>query len=137
MQYVLPAMQYTGRVFGLQLYYETTLRGKRIDQFIPGSYYQKYTTPTTNTIVFTFNVPRAVTVRHTQVWLLAMYCAMVPPGTTPTPSPSPASTASPSSSPVNGARAIARASLCVILSETEAPQSKDRRGSGSTPTAQR
>ncbi len=98
-QYVLPAMQYTGRVFGLQLYYETTLRGKRIDQFIPGSYYQKYTTPTTNTIVFTFNVPRAVTVRHTQVWLLAMYGAMVPPGTTPTPSPSPASTASPSSSP--------------------------------------
>jgi hypothetical protein len=97
-QYVLPAMQYTGRVFGLQLYNETTLRGKRTDQFIPGASYQKYTTPDSNTIVFTFNVPK-VSVRHTQVWLLAMYGAQIPPGTTPTPSPTPASTTSPSSSP--------------------------------------
>lgn len=98
-QYTLPAMQYTGRVFGLQLYYETTIRGKRIDQYIPGSYYQNYTTPQSNTVQFTFNVPRAVSVRASQVWLLAMYGAQIPPGTTPTPSPTPSSTASPSSSP--------------------------------------
>lgn len=98
-EYTLPAMQYTGRIFGLQLYYETTIRGKRIDQYIPGSYYQNYTSPQTNTVLFTFNVPRPVTVRHTQVWLLAMYGAQVPPGTTPTPSPTPAATSSPSSSP--------------------------------------
>jgi hypothetical protein len=97
-QYTLPAMQYTGRVFGLQLYYETTLRGKRVDQFIPGSYYQKYTSPDTNQVEFTFNVPK-VSVRHTQVWLLAMYSAQIPPGTTPTPSPTPSPTTSPSSSP--------------------------------------
>lgn len=97
-QYTLPAMQYAGRVFALQLYYETTLRGKRIDQFILGSSYQKYTTPQSNVVQFTFNVPK-VMVRHTQVWLLALYGAQVPPGTTPTPSPTPSPTASPSSSP--------------------------------------
>ncbi len=96
--YTLPAMQYTGRVFALQLFYETTLRGKRIDQFILGSNYQKYTTPQPNVIQFTFNVPK-VMVRHTQVWLLALYGAQVPPGTTPTPSPTPSPSASPSSSP--------------------------------------
>jgi hypothetical protein len=98
-QYTLPAMQYTGRVFGLQLYYETTIRGKRLDQYIPGSYYQNYTTPLANTVQFSFNIPRAVTVRSSQVWLLAMYGAQVPPGTTPTPSPTPSTSASPSSSP--------------------------------------
>lgn len=97
-QYTLPAMQYTGRVFALQLFYETTVRGKRVDQFILGSNYQKYTTPSTNVIQFAFNVPK-VMVRHTQVWLLALYGAQVPPGTTPTPSPTPSPTASPSSSP--------------------------------------
>jgi hypothetical protein len=97
-QYTLPAMQYTGRVFALQLYYETTLRGKRVDQFVLGSNYQKYTTPQTNVIQFAFNVPK-VMVRHSQVWLLALYGAQVPPGTTPTPSPTPSPSASPSSSP--------------------------------------
>jgi hypothetical protein len=97
-QFALPAMQYTGRVFALQLYNETTLRGKRVDQFITGSSYQKYTTPETNTVQFAFNVPK-VTVRHTQVWLLALYGAQIPPGTTPTPSPTPSPTTSPSSSP--------------------------------------
>ena len=97
--YSLPAMQYAGRVFGLQLYYETTVRGKRVDQFIPGSTYYNYTSPQTNDVLFTFTVPRAVTIRHTQVWLLAMYGGQIPPGTTPTPSPTPSSSASPSSSP--------------------------------------
>lgn len=97
-QYTLPAMQYTGRVFALQLYYETTLRGKRVDQFILGSNYQKYTTPQSNTVQFTFNVPK-VMVRHSQVWLLALYGAQVPPGTTPTPSPTPSPSASPTTSP--------------------------------------
>ncbi len=97
-QYTLPAMQYTGRVFALQLYNETSLRGKRVDQFILGSSYQKYTTPQANVIGFSFNVPK-VTVRHTQVWLLALYGAQIPPGTTPTPSPTPAASPSPSSSP--------------------------------------
>ncbi|HLX26679.1 MAG TPA: hypothetical protein VKR05_06775, partial [Candidatus Cybelea sp.] len=75
-----------------------TVRGKRVDQFILGSNYQKYTTPQTNVVQFAFNVPK-VMVRHTQVWLLALYGAQVPPGTTPTPSPTPSPTASPSSSP--------------------------------------
>lgn len=97
-QYTLPAMQYTGRVFALQLYNETTLRGKRVDQFILGSSYQKYTTPQANTIGFKFDVPK-VMVRHSQVWLIALYGAQVPPGTTPTPSPTPAASASPSASP--------------------------------------
>jgi len=97
-QYTLPAMQYTGRVFALQLYNESSLRGKRIDQFMLGSSYQKYTTPQPNVIEFSFNVPR-VMVRHSQVWLLALYGAQVPPGTTPTPSPTPSSTTSPSASP--------------------------------------
>jgi hypothetical protein len=95
-QYTLPAMQYTGRVFALQLYNETVLRGKRMDQLI--GTYQKYTTPQANTVGFQFNVPK-VNVRHTQIWLLAMYGAQIPPGTTPTPSPTPASTSSPTSSP--------------------------------------
>jgi hypothetical protein len=95
-QYVLPTMQYTGRVFGLQLYNETSLRGKRTDQII--ATYYKYTTPDTNAIGFTFNVPK-ISVRNSQVWLLALYGAQIPPGTTPTPSPTPSPTTSPSSSP--------------------------------------
>lgn len=70
-QYTLPAVQYTGRVFALQLYNETTLHGKRVDQFIMGSNYTKYTTPQTNVVQFSFIVPK-VEVRPQQVWLLAM-----------------------------------------------------------------
>lgn len=95
-QYTLPALQFTGRVFALQLYNETSLRGKRLDQLIAS--YQNFTTPQSNTVQFQFNVPK-VSVRHTQIWLLAMYGAQLPPGTTPTPSPTPASSASPTSSP--------------------------------------
>jgi len=95
-QYTLPAAQYAGRVFAVQLYNETYLRGKRTDQIIGN--YSKFTTPDNNTVQFTFNVPK-VTVRHTQIWLLAMYGAQLPPGTTPTPSPTPSPTTSPSSSP--------------------------------------
>lgn len=95
-QYTLPALQYTGRVFALQLFNETTMRGKRLDQLIAS--YQKFTTPSSNTVQFTFNVPK-VAVRHTQIWLLALYGAQIPPGTTPTPSPTPSPSASPSSSP--------------------------------------
>jgi hypothetical protein len=97
-QYTLPAMQYSGRVFALQLYNESTLRGKRIDQFI--ATYSKFETPQSNTIEFQFSVPK-VSVRPTQIWLLAMYGAQLPPGSTPTPSPSPSPspTTSPSSSP--------------------------------------
>jgi hypothetical protein len=95
-QYTLPAVQYSGRVFALQLYNESYLHGKRVDQFL--GTYQKFTTPTSNTLQFEFNVPK-VTVRHTQIWLLAMYGAQLPPGTTPTPSPTPSPTTSPSSSP--------------------------------------
>jgi hypothetical protein len=94
-QYTLPPVQYAGRVFALQLYNETSLRGKRTDQFIAS--YQTFTTPQSNTVQFQFNLPK-VTVRHTQVWLLAMYGAQLPPGTTPTPSPTPSSSASPSPS---------------------------------------
>jgi hypothetical protein len=95
-QYTLPALQYTGRVFALQLFNETTMRGKRLDQLIAS--YQKFTTPSSNTVQFTFSVPK-VAVRHTQIWLLALYGAQIPPGTTPTPSPTPSPSASPSSSP--------------------------------------
>ncbi|MFZ0032893.1 MAG: hypothetical protein WAK84_13600 [Candidatus Cybelea sp.] len=95
-QYTLPAMQYSGRVFALQLYNESSLRGKRLDQIL--GTYQKFTTPTNNTVQFQFTVPK-VSVRHTQIWLLAMYGAQVPPGSTPTPSPTPSPTTSPSSSP--------------------------------------
>ena len=86
-QYTLPSVQYTGRTFVLQLFNETTFRGKRTDQYI-GSY-AKYTTPQSNTVNFAFTLPRGVGVRHTQVWLLALYGATLPPGSTPTPSPSP------------------------------------------------
>ena len=95
-QYVLPGMQYAGRVFAVQLYNETYMRGKRMDQIIGN--YAKYATPADNTVQFTFTVPK-VTVRQNQIWLLALYGAQLPPGSTPTPSPSPASSASPSSSP--------------------------------------
>lgn len=95
-QYTLPGMQYAGRVFAVQLYSETYLRGKRMDQIIGN--YAKYTTPADNTVQFTFSVPK-ITVRQNQIWLLAMYGAQLPPGSTPTPSPTPASSASPSSSP--------------------------------------
>jgi hypothetical protein len=95
-QYTLPAIQYTGRVFGLQLYNESVVRGKRTDQLLAN--YTKFTTPQGQTVGFSFSVPK-VTVRHTQIWLLAMYGAQLPPGTTPTPSPTPSATASPSSSP--------------------------------------
>jgi hypothetical protein len=95
-QYTLPAIQYTGRVFGLQLYNESVVRGKRTDQLLAN--YAKFTTPQGQTVGFSFSVPK-VTVRHTQIWLLAMYGAQLPPGTSPTPSPTPSATASPSSSP--------------------------------------
>jgi len=95
-QYTLPASQFAGRVFALQLYNESTLRGKRVDQII-GSY-GKWTSPQSQTVQFSFNVPR-IAVRRSQVWLLAMYGATLPPGSTPTPSPSPAASASPSASP--------------------------------------
>lgn len=94
-QYTLPAMQFTGRVFALQLYNETSLRGKRIDQIL--GTYQKFTTPQGSTVQFQFTVPK-LTVRHTQIWLLAMYGAQLPPGTTPTPSPTPSPTTSPTAS---------------------------------------
>jgi hypothetical protein len=98
-QYTLPSVQYTNRTFVLQLFNETTFRGKRTDQYI-GSY-AKYTTPQNNTVNFAFTLPRGVSVRHTQVWLLALYGAMLPPGSTPTPSasPSPSPASSASSSP--------------------------------------
>jgi len=95
-QYTLPAIQFTGRVFGLQLYNESVVRGKRTDQLLAN--YSKFTTPQSQTVGFSFSVPK-VTVRHTQIWLLAMYGAQLPPGATPTPSPTPSATASPSSSP--------------------------------------
>lgn len=95
-QYTLPAMQFAGRVFGLQLYNETYMRGKRTDQLIAN--YPKWTSPQGNTVQFTFTVPK-VTVRHTQIWLLAMYGAQLPPNSTPTPSPTPAPTSSAASSP--------------------------------------
>ena len=76
-----------------------TFRGKRTDQYIAG--YSKYTTPQSNSVNFTFTVPRGVSVRHTQIWLLAIYGATLPPGSTPTPSasPSPSPTSSAGSSP--------------------------------------
>lgn len=97
-EYTLPAIQYAGRVFGLQLYNETYLHGKRTDLLIAN--YGKWTAPanTNSTVQFSFSVPK-VTVRHTQIWLLAMYGAQLPPGSTPTPSPSPSGSTSPSSSP--------------------------------------
>ncbi len=94
-QFTLPAQQFQGRVFQVQLYNETYLRGKRTDQIIGN--YGKWTSPDSNTVQFTFNVPK-VTVRHTQIWLLAMYGAVLPPGSTPTPSPTPVSSSSPSPS---------------------------------------
>ncbi len=95
-QYTLPAMQFAGRVFGLQLYNETYLHGKRTDQLIAN--YAKWTSPQSNLVQFTFSVPK-VTVRHTQIWLLAMYGAQLPPNSTPTPSPTPSPTSSASTSP--------------------------------------
>jgi hypothetical protein len=95
-QYTLPSIQYNGRVFALQLYNESIVRGKRTDQLLAN--YSKFTTPQSQTVGFSFSVPK-VTVRHTQIWLLAMYGAQLPPGTTPTPSPTPSPTTSPSSSP--------------------------------------
>jgi hypothetical protein len=94
-QYTLPQVQYTGRVFTLQLYNESSLRGKRTDQLI--ATYSKFTTPSANQVQFQFTTPK-VTVRHTQIWLLAMYGAQLPPGSTPTPSPTPAPSGSPSPS---------------------------------------
>jgi hypothetical protein len=96
LQYTLPALQFNGRVFALQLFNETTVRGKRTDQIIGN--YAKWTSPNSNVVQFTFDVPK-VTVRHTQVWLVALYGAQLPPGSTPTPSPSPSPASSPSSSP--------------------------------------
>ncbi len=95
-QYTLPQIQFTGRVFALQLYNESVLRGKRFDQFI--ATYSKFQTPQSNTVQFQFSVPK-VSVRPNQIWLLAMYGAQLPPGTTPTPSPTPSPSTSPSSSP--------------------------------------
>jgi hypothetical protein len=95
-QYTLPAIQYSGRVFALQLYNETVVRGKRTDQLIAN--YPKFTTPQNQTVQFSFSIPK-VTVRHSQIWLLAMYGAQIPPGTTPTPSPTPSASPSPSPAP--------------------------------------
>ncbi len=95
-QYTLPAIQFNGRVFALQLYNESVVRGKRTDQLLAN--YSKFTTPQSQIVGFSFSVPK-VTVRHTQIWLLAMYGAQIPPGTTPTPSPTPSASTSPSSSP--------------------------------------
>jgi hypothetical protein len=95
-QYTLPSVQFANRVFALQLYNETTLRGKRIDQLIAN--YGKWTSPQSQTVAFAFTVPK-VSVRRTQVWLLAMYGAQLPPGSTPTPSPSPSPAASASAAP--------------------------------------
>ena len=95
-QYTLPAAQFAGRVFALQLFSETTLRGKRIDQIVGN--YGKWTSPNSNQVQFNFSVPN-IMVRQNQVWLLAMYGAQLPPNSTPTPSPTPVptSSASPSS----------------------------------------
>jgi len=95
-KYTLPTIQYSGRVFALQLYNETVLRGKRNDLLIAN--YPKYTSPDNQQQVqFAFTLPK-VTVRHNQIWLLAMYGAQVLPGTTPTPSPTPSQTPSPTAS---------------------------------------
>src|SRR5581483_12305761 len=75
-QYTIPPLQYQGRSFVLQLFNETTFRGKRADQYI-GSY-AKYTTPSAGVIQFAFTLPRGVSVRHTQVWLLALYGGTLP-----------------------------------------------------------
>jgi hypothetical protein len=96
-QYTLPQIQYTGRVFALQLYNETYIRGKRTDQLL-GNYGKFTTPPNSSTVQFTFSIPQ-VTVRHGSIWLLAMYGAQLPPGSTPTPSPTPADSPSPSASP--------------------------------------
>jgi hypothetical protein len=95
-QFMLPQVQYTGRVFTLQLYNESSLRGKRIDQLI--ATYSNYTSPSSNEVQFQFTTPK-VTVRHTQIWLLAMYGSQMPPGSTPTPSPTPSASTSASPSP--------------------------------------
>jgi hypothetical protein len=95
-QYTLPQAQYAGRVFALQLYNESSLRGKRVDQLI--ATYHKWTSPQGNTVQFVYTTPK-VTVRHTQIWLLAMYGAQLPPGATPAPSPTPSTSPSPSASP--------------------------------------
>lgn len=96
LQYTLPVSQFAGRVFAVQLYNETYLRGKRNDQLIGN--YAKWTSPGSNMVQFVFNVPK-VSVRQTQIWLLALYGAQLPPGSTPTPSPTPSPTTSPSASP--------------------------------------
>lgn len=95
-QYTLPMQQFAGRVFAVQLFNETSLRGKRIDQLVGN--YAKWTSPNANQVQFNFTVPN-ITVRQNQVWLLAMYGAQLPPNSTPTPSPSPAATSSASASP--------------------------------------
>jgi hypothetical protein len=92
-QYTIPTIQFAGRVFALQLYNETVLRGKRIDQLIAS--YPKFTSPQSEQVQFSFTIPK-VMVRHSQIWLLAMYGAQVPPGTTPTPSPTPSTSPTPS-----------------------------------------
>jgi len=94
--YQLPDSQIAGRVFSLQLYNESIVRGKRADQLI--ATYGKWTSPQSNEVQFLFTTPK-VTVRHTQIWLLALYGAQLPPGSTPTPSPTPSATASPTASP--------------------------------------
>ena len=95
-QYTLPAVSFNGRVFSLQLYNESIQRGKRMDQLI--ATYGKWTSPQSNTVQFQFTTPK-VTVRHTQIWLLALYGAQLPPGSTPSPSPSPSPSTSPSPTP--------------------------------------
>lgn len=63
-QYTLPPIQYSGRVFAVQLYNESIVRGKRTDQLLAS--YPKFTTPQGQTVQFAFSVPK-VTVRHTQI----------------------------------------------------------------------
>lgn len=93
--YTMPRQQIAGRSFAIQLYNETAVRGKRADQFL--ATYTKYSAGDT-TVSFAFPTPH-LTVRHGQVWLLALYGFQYPPGTTPTPSPSPSGSSSPSPSP--------------------------------------
>lgn len=103
--YSLPVTQTAGHVFTLQLYNETSLRGKRNDQFL-GSY-DKWTGVNGN-VTFAFTIPKVV-VRRGQIWLLALYSGQFPPGSTPTPSPAPSSSSAtsgssaPSPTPSSGA----------------------------------
>lgn len=98
--FTMPRQQITGRVFAIQLYNETAIRGKRTDQFLAA--YPKFTAPDENTVTFSFTTPK-VTVKRGQIWLVGLYGFQYAPGTTPTPSPTPSPTSSASASPAAGA----------------------------------